>query len=106
MSAVQKRFVRSPRAAVRIAAARRFLEGLGAGAPFLVVGPGRHATDRLVHEVAERRGPDGGLLGAFRYGLFTLAGRLAAPELAARGLRPLTASARLAAVVGVIHHAR
>lgn len=106
VGAVQKRFVKSPRAAVRIAAARRFLEGLGAGVPFLVVGPSRHAADRLVHEVAEGRGRESGLFGVFRYGLFTLAGRLAAPKLAARGFRPLTGSARLAAVIGVIHRAR
>ena len=106
MGAVQRRFIKSPRAAVRIAAARRFLEGLGAGNPFLVVGPSRHAADRLVHEAAEGRGRQGGLFGAFRFGLFVLAQHLARPELAARELRTLTAAARLAAVVRVVHRAR
>ena len=103
---VQNRFVKSPRAAVRIAAARRFLEGLGKRRPFLVVAPSRHAADRLVHETAEAEGAGGGLLGAYRFGLFVLAQRLARPELAARGLKPLTPAARLAAVVRVIHRAR
>ena len=91
---------------MRIAAARRFLEGLGAGNPFLVVGPSRHAADRLVHEAAEERGRQGGLFGAFRFGLFVLAQHLARPELAARELRTLTSAARLAAVVRVVHRAR
>ncbi len=106
MGAVQRRFIKNPRAAVRIAAARRFLEGLGAGNPFLVVGPSRHAADRLVHEAAEGRGRQGGLFGAFRFGLFVLAQHLARPELAARELRTLTPAARLAAVVRVVHRAR
>ena len=106
MGAVQRRFIKSPRAAVRTAAAVRFLEGLGAGNPFLVVGASRHAADRLVHEAAEGRGHQGGLFGAFRFGLFVLAQQLARPELAARELRTLTPAARLAAVVRIIHRAR
>ena len=106
MGAVQRRFIKSPRAAVRTAAAVRFLEGLGAGNPFLVVGASRHAADRLVHEAAAGRGHQGGLFGAFRFGLFVLAQHLARPELAARELRPLTPAARLAAVVRIIHRAR
>ena len=106
MGAVQRRFIKSPRAAVRTAAAVRFLEGLGAGNPFLVVGASRHAADRLVHEAAEGRGRQGGLFGAFRFGLFVLAQQLARPELAARELRTLTPAARLAAVVRIIHRAR
>ena len=103
---VSKRFLKSPRAAARIGAARRFLEGIGAEDPFLVVAPSRHAADRLVHETAEARGVTGGLLGAYRFGLFVLAQRLARPELTSRGLKPLTPAARLAAVVRVIHRAR
>ena len=106
MGTVQRRFIKSPRAAVRTAAAVRFLEGLGAGNPFLVVGASRHAADRLVHEAAEGRGRQGGLFGAFRFGLFVLAQQLARPELAARELRTLTPAARLAAVVRIIHRAR
>ena len=106
MGAVQRRFIKSPRAAVRTAAAVRFLEGLGAGNPFLVVGASRHAADRLVHEAAAGRGHQGGLFGAFRFGLFVLAQQLARPELAARELRTLTPAARLAAVVRIIHRAR
>lgn len=102
----RKRFVTSPRAAVRIEAARRFLEGLGAQQPFLVVAPGRHAADRIVHETVEARGAAGALLGAFRFGLFVLAQRLARSEFAARGLKALTPAARLAAVVRVVHRAR
>ena len=100
------RYLSSPRSEVRIAAARRFLEGLGTKSPFLVVGAGRHAADRLVHETLEGGGPGAGALGAFRFGLSVLAARLARPELAARGLKPLTSPARLAAVVRVIHRAR
>ena len=103
---MERRFIKSPRAAVRTAAARRFIEGLGAGNPFLVVGASRHAADRLVHEAAEGRGLQGGLFGAFRFGLFVLAQQLARPELAARELRTLTPAARLAAVVRIIHRAR
>ena len=103
---MQRRFIKSPRAAVRTAAAVRFIEGLGAGNPFLVVGASRHAADRLVHEAAEGRGRQGGLFGAFRFGLFVLAQQLARPELAARELRTLTPAARLAAVVRIIHRAR
>ena len=106
MGTVQRRFIKSPRAAVRTAAAVRFIEGLGAGNPFLVVGASRHAADRLVHEAAEGRGRQGGLFGAFRFGLFVLAQQLARPELAARELRTLTPAARLAAVVRIIHRAR
>ena len=101
-----KRFVKSPRAVVRITAARRFLEELGAQQPFLVVAPSRHAADRMVHAAAETRGAAGALFGAFRFGLFVLAQHLARSELAARGLRALTPAARLAAVVRVIHQAR
>ncbi len=106
MGTVQRRFIKSPRAAVRTAAAVRFIEGLGAGNPFLVVGASRHAADRLVHEAAEGRGRQRGLFGAFRFGLFVLAQHLARPELAARELRTLTPAARLAAVVRIIHRAR
>ena len=106
MGRVQRRFIKSPRAAVRTAAAVRFIEGLGAGNPFLVVGASRHAADRLVHEAAEGRGRQGGFFGAFRFGLFVLAQQLARPELAARELRTLTPAARLAAVVRIIHRAR
>ena len=106
MGTVRNRFVKSTRAAVRIEAARRFLEGLGAKQPFLVVAAGRHAADRLVHEAAEAKGAAGALFGVFRFGLSVLAENLARPELAARRLRALTPAARLAAVVRVIHRAR
>ena len=59
-----------------------------------------------MHEAAEGRGHQGGLFGAFRFGLFVLAQQLARPELAARELRTLTPAARLAAVVRIIHRAR
>ena len=91
---------------MRTRAARRFLEGLDARQPFLVVAPGRHAADRMVHAAAEARGASGALLGAFRFGLFVLAQNLARSELAARRLKALTPAARLAAVVRVIHRAR
>ncbi len=103
---MSSRYLKSPRAEVRTQAAREFLQGLGAGVPFLVVGPGRYAADRLVHEAAEERGLRNGLLGAYRFGLFGLAQRLAREELTARGLRALTPAARLAAVVRVVHEAR
>ena len=96
-------FLKSPRAASRIAAARAFLDRLEPGAPFLVLGHGRHAANRLAHEAAEDRAA---LFGAFRFGFRGLAAQLAGPELTARGLRPLTDAARLATVVRVVHRAR
>ncbi len=100
-------FLKSPRAAVRIAAARRFLGRLDPGAPFLAIGQHRHAADRLCHEIIETRElRKGALLGAFRYGFAALAARLAAPELAARGMEPLSPAVRLACVVRVLHRAR
>ena len=102
---MSRRYLRSPRTEDRIAAARRFLEGLGGDQPFLVVGPGRHPADRLVQELAEARGRQTGILGAFRFGFSVLADRLAGPELSARGLRHLTPATRLAAVIRVLHRA-
>ena len=75
-------FLKSPRAASRIAAARAFLDRLEPGAPFLVLGHGRHAANRLAHEAAEDRAA---LFGAFRFGFRGLAAQLAGPELTARG---------------------
>jgi RecB family exonuclease len=91
---------------VRIAAAGEYLERLGTKRPFLVVASSRYAADRVVHDTLQARGAAGALFGAFRFGLFVLAERLAQPEFTARGLRALTPAARLAAVVRVIHQAR
>ena len=103
---MNRRYLRSPRAEVRIAAARRFLEGLGSSQPILVVGPSRHPADRVVQELTESRGRQAGTLGAFRFGFFVLAEWLARPELRTRGLRRLTPATRLATVVRVLYRAR
>ena len=77
----------SPAAAVRVAAAGDALRrGLAAGEA-VVVGESRDAADDLAREVARDAGATFGL---YRFSLRQLAGRIAAPDLARRGLAPAT----------------
>ena len=77
----------SPSAAARLAAAGDALRrGLAAGEA-VAVGETRDAADELAHEVARDLGATFGL---YRYSLRQLAGRIAAAELARRGLAPAT----------------
>lgn len=118
------RFFTSPRAAERIAAAHRFLDGAaergaaGAGAGpgpggadrrggarrlgFAALGAADYAARRFCRERAAR---DGALVGAAARGLDSLALELAKPELVAAGLRGPSRAAELAVVTQVVHDA-
>ena len=77
----------SPAAAVRIAAAGAALRRGLAGGEAVVVGESLDAADDLAREVARAAGATFGL---HRFSLRQLAARLAAPDLARRGLAPAT----------------
>ena len=108
-------FFTGPRAAERIAAAHRFLDGAagrgGAGRPgrggapplgFVVLGEVDYAARVFCRQRAAR---DGALVGAAARGLDSLALELAKPELAAAGLRGPSRAAELAVVTQVVHDA-
>ena len=88
----------SPAAAVRLAAASDALRRNAAG-EVLIIGESRDAAEDLAHEVARDAGATFGL---YRFSLRQLAGRIAAPDLARRGLAPAT---RLAAEAVAQHAA-
>lgn len=114
-------FFTGPRAAERIAAAHRFLDGAagpgGAGRPGPGGADGRGGASRLGFVVLggvdyaarvfcrERAARDGALVGAVARGLDSLALELAQPELAAAGLRGPSRAAELAVVTQVVHDA-
>ena len=114
-------FFTGPRAAERIAAAHRFLDGAagrgGAGRPGAGGAKGRGGARRLGFTVLggvdyaarvfcrERAARDGALVGAAARGLDSLALELAKPELAAAGLRGPSRAAELAVVTQVVHDA-
>jgi CRISPR/Cas system-associated exonuclease Cas4 (RecB family) len=79
--------IESPTASVRLAAAAEFLAAIPAGTEALVVAASRGAADDLVRRLAANRHATFGL---HRFSLAQLAGRLAAPDLAARRLAPCT----------------
>lgn len=72
----------SPSGAERLAAARAFVQDFPPATEILLVGASREAVDDLVREIA------GATFGLHRASLIQLAARLAAPELARRGLAP------------------
>ena len=78
---------RSAAAAARFAAAHRFLDTLSPAAEALLVGATRDAVDDFARELSARRGATFGL---HRFSLGQLAGRIAAIQLARRGLAPAT----------------
>ena len=114
-------FFTGPRAAERIAAAHRFLDGAagrgGAGRPGAGGAKGRSGAGRLGFVVLggvdyaarvfcrERAARDGALVGAVARGLDSLALELAQPELVAAGLRSPSGAAELAVVTQVVHDA-
>ncbi len=81
------RLVESPAGSVRLSAAVEFLAAIPAGTEALVVAASRGAADDLVRRLAAGRRATFGL---HRFSLAQLAGRLAAPALAAQGLAPCT----------------
>ena len=81
------RIVHSSSAAVRLDAARGFLDKHSSGAELLIVAASRGAADDLAREAAGARGATFGL---HRFSLTQLAARLAAPSLAAGRLAPTT----------------
>ncbi len=96
------RYFEAPDAARRIAAARDFLLARPTSEPFLAIGATRAAADRLAMEALEARGPGAASLGAFRHAFGGLASALAAPKLAAAGLRPLEPAAEQAILVRLV----
>ena len=115
------RFFTSPRAAERIAAAHRFLDGAAGGGDTRRPGPGGAespdgarqpgfvalgAADYAARVFCrERAARDGALVGAVARGLDSLALELAKPELVAAGLRGPSRAAELAVVTQVVHDA-
>lgn len=82
------RVVESGAAAVRLAAAEAFLDGIPADGEVLIVGASRDAADELARRVTRRRRA---AVGLHRFTLTQLAARLAAPTTSAGGLAPCTA---------------
>src|SRR5437867_1050402 len=81
------RVILSSSAAIRLDAARTFLDSQGPAAEVVIVGASRGAADDLARDVAGARGATFGL---HRFSLTQLAARLAAPALAASRLAPTT----------------
>src|SRR2546425_9746789 len=81
------RVILSTSAAVRLDAARTFLEGHPPAAEIVIVGASRGAADDLARDVAGARSATFGL---HRFSLTQLAARFAAPTLAASRLAPTT----------------
>jgi hypothetical protein len=79
--------VESGSAAVRLAAAEAFLEGVPADGEAVIVAASRDAADELARRVTRRRRATVGL---HRFTLTQLAARLAAPATSAAGLAPCT----------------
>jgi ATP-dependent helicase/nuclease subunit B len=92
--------VRSSRTASRLGCARGWLEAQPPGAEVLLLAANWEAADDLVRAVAAARGA---LLAVHRLTLNRLIGLLAANDLAARGLVPLSALATEAVAARAIH---
>ena len=73
--------------AARLAAARRFLDTLPPATDALLIGASRDAVDDFARELSARRGATFGL---YRFSLRQLASRIAATQLARRGVAPAT----------------
>ena len=80
------RIVESSEAALRLDAAREWLDTHGRRGA-VIVGASRGAADDFARLIAQRRG---GALGLHRFSFTQLAAHLAAPVLAARGAVPVT----------------
>ncbi len=92
--------ITSPRAALRIEHARAWLQSQRPDSEILLVAANWEAADDLVRSLAASRGA---LLGIHRLTLNRLIGLLAAGELAARGLVPLSPLAAEAVAARAIH---
>lgn len=79
--------VQSSSAAARLAEARRFIESFPPSSERVVVGSSREAADDFVRDLSRRRGAT---FGVHRFGFSQLVARLAALDLARRGLAPAT----------------
>jgi RecB family exonuclease len=95
-----RRLVEAPRAASRIELARRWLASRPADAEVLVVVPSVAAGADLVRGIAAERGA---FFGWHHLTLGALAARLAAPELARRGLAAASPLAIEALCIRVVH---
>lgn len=82
------RAVQAASAALRLRAARRFLDAFPPGAEVLLLGASRGAVDDLARAMAIEKGATFGL---HRFSFTQFAARLAAAELAAQGRAPVTA---------------
>ncbi len=85
-SSLPLRIVESSEAALRLDAAREWLDAHGRRGA-VIVGASRGAADDFARAVARTRG---GALGLHRFSFTQLAAHLAAPVLAARGAVPVT----------------
>ena len=79
------RLITSPSSAVRIGAARQFLDNLPSGRETLIVASSRGAADDLARRAARERGAS---FGWHRFSVLQLAARLAITDLARRGCSP------------------
>jgi ATP-dependent helicase/nuclease subunit B len=79
------RLITSPSSAVRIGAARQFLDNLPSGRETLIVASSRGAADDLARRAARERGAS---FGWHRFSVLQLAARLALTDLARRGCSP------------------
>ncbi|HEV3110541.1 MAG TPA: PD-(D/E)XK nuclease family protein [Candidatus Binataceae bacterium] len=95
-----RQIVRSPQAASRVAHARSWLEAQKPDTEVLLLAANWESADDLVRAVAAGRGA---LLGVHRLTLNRLIGLLAANDLAARGLVPLSTLATEAVAARAIH---
>ncbi|HXR35605.1 MAG TPA: hypothetical protein VN754_06635, partial [Candidatus Binataceae bacterium] len=95
-----RHIVRSPRAAQRVADARAWLEAQKPDTEVLLLAANWEAADDLVRSVAAARGA---LFAVHRLTLNRLIGMLAADDLAARGLVPLSRLATEAVAARAIH---
>ena len=95
--------VQSGSAAVRRAAAARFIDTVPRDGEVLLVGAARGAIDDLVREIARARGATFGL---HRFTLSQLAARLAAPALSATGSAPCSALGAHAVAARAAHDLR
>ena len=95
-----RQIVSSPRAAQRVAEARAWLEAQKPDTEILLLAANWEAADDLVRAVAASRGA---LFAIHRLTLNRLIGLLAADDLAARGLVPLSRLATEAVAARAIH---
>ena len=82
------RVFESASAAARLTRAHQFMDDVPTATEVLVVASTRASAADFVREVALRRGATAG---PHRFSLFQLANRIALPEMATRGMVPISA---------------